>query len=168
LHYLYEEVNNYAAPIKLNRQKCDVAQVWRDTWAHLELERRQKSVSLHEECPYPDSTCYVDPHALEQVFRNVLENAITACREPGEISILCRQTRLGGKAALEIRVRDDGPGFEPEARKKVFEPFFTTKTKGTGLGMAIARRLVEAHGGKIIVGDGAGAEIVISLPCGTV
>ena len=170
LHYLYEEVNNYAAPIKLNRQKCDIVQVWRDTWAHLEVERRQKDVSLREEGPYPDAICRVDPNALEQVFRNVLENAIIACREPGEISIRCQRTRLAGKAAMEIRVRDDGPGFEADAREKVFEPFFTTKTKGTGLGMAIARRLVEAHGGKITVGEdgGGGAEIVIVLPRGAV
>jgi signal transduction histidine kinase len=105
---------------------------------------------------------------LEQVFRNVLENAITACPEPGEIVICCLQTRLADEAAVEIRVRDNGPGFARDARAKVFEPFFTTKTKGTGLGMAIARRLVEAHGGKITVGDDVGAEIVIVLPRGAV
>ena len=54
--------------------------------------------------------------------------------------------------AIEVRVRDNGPGLAPEARQSVFEPFFTTKTKGTGLGMAIARQIVEAHGGQIGVG----------------
>jgi signal transduction histidine kinase len=65
-----------------------------------------------------------------------------------------------------VTFRDNGPGISAEARARVFEPFFTTKTKGTGLGMAISRRLVEAHGGRIEVGEasGSGAEIVITLP----
>ena len=65
-------------------------------------------------------------------------------------------------------VRDNGPGLDPELRQKVFDPFFTTKAKGTGLGMAIARRIVEAHGGQIAVGDGdaPGAVFVITLPRG--
>jgi signal transduction histidine kinase len=62
-------------------------------------------------------------------------------------------------------VRDNGPGLTSDARQNVFEPFFTTKTKGTGLGMAIARRVIDAHGGRIAVGDSSeGAEFVISLP----
>jgi signal transduction histidine kinase len=170
LHYLYEEVNDYAAPIKLDRHKCDIAQVWRDTWAHLEVERSRKNVSLHEENACPDATCRADPNALEQVFRNVLENAIVACPEQGRIMIRCLPVRLAGEAAIEIRVADDGPGLEADVREKIFEPFFTTKTKGTGLGLAIARRLVEAHGGSITAGegDGAGTEILIVVPRGAV
>jgi signal transduction histidine kinase len=63
-------------------------------------------------------------------------------------------------------VRDNGPGLNPEQRRRIFDPFFTTKTKGTGLGMAIAKRIVEAHGGQITVGSGSGngAEILIILP----
>ena len=63
---------------------------------------------------------------------------------------------------------DNGPGIGPEQRSKVFDPFFTTKAKGTGLGMAIARRIVEAHGGRIAVGDadGPGAVFLITLPRG--
>jgi signal transduction histidine kinase len=69
-----------------------------------------------------------------------------------------------GHGAIEIRVRDNGPGLTATARQNVFEPFFTTKTKGTGLGMAIARRIVDAHGGQISIGnDSAGAEFIITL-----
>ena len=168
LHYLYEEVHNYAAPIKLSRQTCELPLIWRDTWTHLEAERRQKDVSLREDLASADYCIRVDPDALEQVFRNVLENAIMACSEPGIIVIRCQPTLLAGQHAVEIRIRDNGPGFEADSAKKLFEPFFTTKTKGTGLGMAIARRLVEAHGGKIGIGrmSAPGAEIVIALPRG--
>jgi signal transduction histidine kinase len=65
-------------------------------------------------------------------------------------------------------VSDNGPGIAPEQRAQVFEPFFTTKAKGTGLGMAIAKRIVEAHGGRIAVGDvrGPGAVFLITIPRG--
>ena len=64
------------------------------------------------------------------------------------------------------RVRDNGPGLSPEQRDKIFESFYTTKTRGTGLGMAIVKRIVEAHGGQVGLGDaeGRGAEIVLTLP----
>jgi len=73
---------------------------------------------------------------------------------------------LDGRPALRIAVRDNGPGLSPEQRQRIFDPFFTTKTKGTGLGMAIAKRIIDAHGGRIAVGNvaGPGAEILLTLP----
>jgi signal transduction histidine kinase len=102
---------------------------------------------------------------MVQVFRNLLENSLAACANAVVIQVECRDAHLNGQPAVEIRIRDNGPGLTPAARQSVFEPFFTTKTKGTGLGMAIARRIVESHGGKISVGDGScsGAEFVITL-----
>jgi len=100
------------------------------------------------------------------LFRILLENSLAACRDPVRIRIGCRDVLFQQQPAVEVRVRDNGPGLSPEARQNVFEPFYTTKTKGTGLGMAIARRIVDAHGGQISVGDGAtdGAEFVVTLP----
>ena len=64
-----------------------------------------------------------------------------------------------------MSLRDNGPGFTPEARRRLFEPFFTTKTQGAGLGMAIAKRIVETHGGEIAVGANAvpGAEVTVTV-----
>jgi signal transduction histidine kinase len=166
LHHLYEEVRSYAAPINLQREKCDLAQVWRDAWSHLEVARNGKTVTLREEVDETVLDCEIDSFAVEQVFRNVLENAICACPDCGEIVIRTRMDQLHGKRAVQASVQDNGPGIDPAARKRIFDPFYTTKTKGTGLGMAIARRIVEAHGGRIAVGDhsGVGAEFVVTLP----
>src|SRR5512142_1195776 len=64
--------------------------------------------------------------------------------------------------------RAHGPGLDPEQKQRLFEPFYTTKTKGTGLGLSITKRIVEAHGGRIAVGEngGPGAEIILTLPRG--
>ncbi len=166
LHRLYEEVRDYASPRKLHRELCDIAQVWRDTWAHLRLQHEPKQLVLRESVDCASRTSNADPFALGQVFRNVLENAIAVSPPQGEITLVCRDTRLDGRPALRISVRDAGPGIPPESRQRIFEPFFTTKTKGMGLGMAIAKRIVEEHGGRIDVGetDGPGAEILIILP----
>jgi signal transduction histidine kinase len=68
--------------------------------------------------------------------------------------------------AVELRVADSGPGVPPEVRERIFEPFFTTRARGTGLGLAVARQIVEAHGGRISVGDspGGGARFTLRLP----
>src|SRR5690606_2898787 len=116
-------------------------------------------------------------------FRNLFENSLAACQDPVHIEVACRPVEdeceepAGDEASesdasprvhswIEVRVKDNGPGLSPRACREVFEPFFTTKTKGTGLGMAIAQRVLTAHGGSISVGQvgQGGAEFVLKLP----
>jgi PAS domain S-box-containing protein len=166
LRQLYDEVRGYAAPLKLEREPCPLPAVWRQAWSNLAVQRQGRLAALREETGGVDLCLGVDPFRIEQVFRNVFENALAACRDPVEITVGCADDRLEGQPALRVAVRDNGPGLGPEQRRRIFEPFYTTKTKGTGLGMAIAKRIVEAHGGRIDVGGapGAGAEIVLLLP----
>lgn len=165
LHQLYEEVRDYAAPIRLNRDVYDLRRIMRETWEHLEVQRRDRRTQLEAVKADCDTRARVDRLAVEQVFRNILENSLAAVGDPVEIKVDWRDTLLEGYPALQISISDNGPGLNGEVRRRIFEPFFTTKTKGTGLGMAIVRRIVEAHGGWIRVGDdGPGAKILISLP----
>jgi PAS domain S-box-containing protein len=166
LKQLYEEVRGYAAPMKLERDAWDLSAVWRQAWENLALRRQGRDASLRAEPDGPTPPCAVDPFRLEQVFRNILENSLAACADPVRIVVRWDEVDLDGRPAVRVAVRDNGPGLGPEQRRRIFEPFFTTKTKGTGLGMAIAKRIVEAHGGRIAVGaaEGGGAEILITLP----
>ena len=166
LERLYEEVRSYAAPITLAREPCDLAHLWREVWSQLETVHAAKSIQFHEDTAGVDLTCPVDRFALGQVIRNILENAVGAMSAGGEIFVRCRLTTVDGQSALEVSFRDTGPGLTPEQRQRIFEPFFTTKTKGTGLGMAIAKRIIDSHGGRIFVRDRSppGAEIVLVLP----
>jgi PAS domain S-box-containing protein len=167
LKQLYEEVRNYAAPLKLDLERWQLPTIWRQAWDNLSLVRQGKSATLREDLGGLDLTLRVDPFRLGQVFRNILDNALAACPDPIEIMVVCSSADLGGKPALRIAFRDNGPGLNADQRQRIFDPFFTTKTKGTGLGMAIAKRIIEAHAGSIAVGSngGRGAEIVVTLPC---
>lgn len=170
LHHLYEDVRGYAAPIVLDLRACDLRDVWREEWAHLEPARREKRATLREEVDARDLRCLADPFRMGQVFRNILENALSAGRAPVEVTVRAESFELAGAPALRVSVRDNGPGLDAEQRRRVFDPFYTTKAKGTGLGMAIARRIVEAHGGQIAVADDdrdpSGAVFVLTLPRG--
>jgi signal transduction histidine kinase len=166
LKQLYEEVRGYAAPLKLELDVWDVSGVWRQAWDNLTVARRGRDVLLTAEATGTDLHCAIDPFRLEQVFRNMLENSLAACADPVRIVVRASAVDLDGRPALQVAVQDNGPGLNPQQRRHIFDPFFTTKTKGTGLGMAIAKRIVEAHSGTIAVGPahGGGAEIRITLP----
>jgi PAS domain S-box-containing protein len=169
LHRLYEEVRNYATPIRLERRPCCLSEVMREAWAHLEPHWKGRRVHLWEH-GLRAPACEVDRFRLGQVFRNILDNALAACHDPVQIDVDWSEAVFEGESALRVVVRDNGPGLTPEQRDNLFEPFYTTKTQGTGLGMAIARRIVEAHGGGITVdgSDNPGGRIIITLPRGKV
>lgn len=107
-----------------------------------------------------------DRDQLVQVLTNLIQNAIDAVRgtPDGRVTV---EVRTAGERA-RLTVRDNGPGFAPEARGRLFEPYFTTKTEGTGLGLAIVERIVVEHGGDISVEPSTdrGANVFVELPVG--
>jgi PAS domain S-box-containing protein len=165
LRRLLDEVRSFAAPMQLECSPCDLAVTWREAWHLLETVRRGRDAALVEDAKLVDVKICGDRFRLVQLFRNLLENSLAACSDPVRIGVRCCEVAHNEQPALEISVCDNGPGLSPGARQNVFEPFFTTKTKGTGLGMAIARQIVDAHGGRIELGAASqGAEFVITLP----
>ena len=103
-----------------------------------------------------------DATLLAIVFQNLLMNAAQAMQGRGTIRVSL--ANLDG--ALRVAVADDGPGLPAEIKAALFRPFKTTKARGTGLGMATAKRLVELHGGRIAVAspEGGGTTVTVDLP----
>jgi signal transduction histidine kinase len=109
-----------------------------------------------------------DVEKLRRVLINLVGNALDAfegsATEEPHLQILSGQNLAGTEAW--IRVRDNGPGIDAETARKLFDPFYTTKRSGTGLGLALSRKVVEAHGGSIELLDepGEGSEFVLTFP----
>jgi signal transduction histidine kinase len=103
-----------------------------------------------------------DPDKLRQVLLNILLNAVQSIEERGRIEI---NTSIDGDTVTVI-VSDTGCGMSPEHLEQVFSPFFTTKEKGTGLGLAVAAKIVEGHGGRMKAESelGKGTTLSVSLP----
>ncbi|MCM2264306.1 MAG: ATP-binding protein [Desulfuromonadales bacterium] len=109
---------------------------------------------------------WVDEKQLQQVFFNVIINAIQAMKNGGTLLIQTDLGRVDGKEVVRVVVGDSGPGIPPDDLERIFLPFYTTKTQGTGLGLAICRQLMEQQGGMIRVASrpGEGTRVTIELP----
>ena len=125
--------------------------------------------------PFPEgSLVWADAQMLQQVFLNLLTNALDAMEDGGEVRIGAKRRRddtgrAPGREWLDVSVSDTGSGISAENLARVFDPFFTTKEvgKGTGLGLAICQSIIEQHRGTIEVqseGLGKGTVVTVSLP----
>jgi two-component system sensor kinase FixL len=166
----YEEVRIYAAPIQLEKTRHVLGELCRQAWQMLEHQTAAMNLKL-DLIEVDRFSILCDPNQVCQVLRNVYENAIFVSPRDAIIYTLCRTILVGEKKFVQTIISDDGPGLDETQRSHIFEPFFTTKTKGTGLGMAICKRIVDAHDGQLYVGgemhrhpNSHGAVIVIELP----
>ena len=164
LHQLFDDLRGYAAPIVMHRDKHNVSDIVLDAWNSLLALHKNRLVRLSGNKDAAPVYCEVDRPRLEQVFRNILENALAACADPVEIA--WRLSEVDDEPAIRIVLEDNGPGLSDEQRQRIFDPFYTTKSHGTGLGVPICKQIVEAHGGKIAVENlpSRGARFVITLP----
>jgi two-component system NtrC family sensor kinase len=107
---------------------------------------------------------HADFGELRQAFVNLALNAMEAMGKGGRLIVETRPAEDG--AAVEIAIRDNGPGIPEEIRTKIFDPFFTTKEKGTGLGLSVVYGIVQRHGGSVRVESepGKGTCFTIRLP----
>lgn len=109
-----------------------------------------------------------DPEKLRRVLINLLGNAVEAFEEAHTAAPLLHIQAGENLAGSEVwvRVRDNGPGMDPERLSRIFDPFYTSKASGTGLGLAISKKVVDAHGGSIEAHSepGSGTEFLVTLP----
>lgn len=109
---------------------------------------------------------WVDEKQLQQVFFNIIINAIQAMTDGGTLLLQTELVEEQEKEVVRVLIGDSGSGIKPEDLEKIFTPFFTTKTQGTGLGLAICQQLMEQQGGSLEVRSrlGEGTRVTINLP----
>ncbi len=146
-------------------QDCAIGDLCKDIVDLLEEQARGKNVRLETRSEI--ETVCVDESGIRRCLINLAGNAVDACadREDARVELVVEPG--DGDGQFTIRVRDNGCGMGPETRDKVFDPFFSTKGgKGTGLGLAVTKKIVQEHGGTIRVGStvGVGTEFALLLP----
>jgi signal transduction histidine kinase len=139
-------------------------EVIRQTLVFLEKQISRGRIELVTDLPEGLPAILGNPLQLQQVFTNLVINAVQAMPSGGTLAV--RTRRRGG--SLEVDFSDGGPGIEPEHLHRIFEPFFTTKPvgEGTGLGLSVSYGIVKHHGGDIRVSSepGKGATFTVALP----
>jgi two-component system, NtrC family, sensor kinase len=150
---------------KPERAAVQLNQIVMDTLALRDYDLRMKNIRVHTDLAPELPVMFADPHQLQQVFLNMVNNAVDAILESSSEGDLWVRSSVKGDR-LTVEFRDSGPGVREPSR--VFDPFYTTKPvgKGTGLGLSICYGIVTEHGGTISVRNvqPRGASFMIELP----
>ena len=141
---------DFSRPLKLERSNLDIAPLVAECLTIVSPLAKEKKIGLRSRLePCIPSAVYLDSMRMKQVLINLLANAIQASKEGGEVVIDCN---MEGKNLL-INVIDCGCGIPADKRQEIFSPFYTTKKEGTGLGLPIVKKIIEAHNGHIEIID---------------
>lgn len=164
-HHIVQNLLSFARQRKPERGRAQVNRVVEDTLALREYDLKLHHVQVHRELDPDLPEISADFHQLQQVFLNVLNNAVDAISEADRAGEIWVRTCVAGDD-VKVEFTDNGPGVKNPHR--VFDPFYTTKPvgKGTGLGLSICYGIVKEHGGEIEVRneDGGGATFTVKLP----
>lgn len=152
------EFLRFARSPRLNVERLPVRPLLTDLAAFITPECSKKGVNLEVDLGGPD-TAWVDGFQLKQAVLNLVLNALQATPAGGHVVV----RTSGDRRRLVVAVGDDGEGMSPETREKAFTPFFTTREEGTGLGLALVRRIVEQHGGSVDVSSAPGVGTTVTL-----
>jgi signal transduction histidine kinase len=160
LNGIVQDLLLYSRPRQVKRESVDLRSLIENTTALLKRDPSLQGTTFNINGQVALGSA--DPEQIRIALQNVLMNAAQAMNGQGVVDVALTATAAGH----EIAIRDHGPGFAPDARQKAFDPFFTTKHRGTGLGLPIARRIVEAHDGRIELAapEGGGTVVTIRLP----
>jgi signal transduction histidine kinase len=142
----------------------DIKNIIREMTVLLKREAVRHSVTIHTEVDADTPRIVADRVQLQQVFMNLMLNAIEAMKDRGgELTIAARPNSQG---QIIVSISDTGVGLPPESTEQIFDAFHTTKSEGTGMGLAITRSIVESHGGQVWANSnpGAGATFHFTLP----
>jgi two-component system sensor histidine kinase HydH len=164
LEKMVEEMLDFSRPLELHRSKKDVNQLLNQSIEIIAPIAQKKNIEVQNISPPNLPLLSIDEQRIEQVLMNLFMNAIEASPKGGKVRVCSYKKR--GKFFIEVM--DGGGGIPAEKREEIFLPFYTTKQGGTGLGLPIAKKLVEAHRGYLDVLNnfGKGTTFRVVIPMG--
>lgn len=156
----------FSRPPKLKKQRVDLTELLDMTLQLLQhrLERSDVKIERYRSA-LPEIEA--DPELLKEVMINLIVNACEAMKDGGALEVSEEQAVAEGIGkAVMIKIGDTGPGIPEPLQEKIFDPFFSTKEDGTGLGLSIVKRIIEEHGGSLMLRsrEGKGTTFIITLP----
>jgi two-component system sensor histidine kinase HydH len=157
----------FARPLEPQLAPVDINELVEHILRLVHADARNRGIEIHQDISPDLGKLPLDENQMTQALLNLILNAIQAVESGGDIEVGADLHAHGTR--LNIWVKSDGPGIPPEQREKIFDPFFTTKKKGTGLGLSIVHKIVENHGGEIMLesplpGKNHGCRFNISIP----
>jgi PAS domain S-box-containing protein len=155
----------YKTGIPSDRRRVDVIEIIEEMVGLLMGEAARHAITIRTEVEPTAPNILVNPVQIQQVFMNLMLNAIEAMKDAGgELTI---RSRANSEGQLLVSIVDTGIGFPSSSTERVFEPFHTTKPQGTGMGLTITRSIVESYGGRVwaTTNQGVGATFHFILPC---
>ncbi|MBL7190785.1 PAS domain S-box protein [bacterium] len=164
LNKITSDVLMYTRKIEPEIRPVNIKDLIEETLSLVRIEAENKNIQFSFKHPKESIDVEQDRNLFKQMLLNLLKNSINASKKDSSIVIVLKWKLLDN--LMELSVKDNGCGIEPDVVDKIFNPFFTTSSKGTGLGLAIVRQVVEVHKGSITVDSvpGKGAEFKITLP----
>lgn len=147
LEHILRDLLNFAKPLEIQSISQNMNIVLDLALSRLAEDLKQAGISLNKEFASNLPLVKMDTGRFQQVFYNVLINAKEALHDGGTISV--RTQSIPDKGMVRVEISDNGSGIRKDALKHIFKPFYSTKEKGTGLGLTVVQKIVEAHGGTV-------------------
>ncbi|MBI1925500.1 HAMP domain-containing protein [Candidatus Poribacteria bacterium] len=164
LNRIVTEFLDFAKPAPLQWEMVNLSEVINSVLTLRYTEFNDNAVHIQTSGLEALPPIHADAEQLKQVFTNIVKNAVQAMSQGGTLTISGRVIPIENRVCLEFT--DRGVGISPEVVERIFDPFFTTKDTGTGLGLAVVKRLLENHSGTIecLSEEGKGTTFVMTLP----
>ncbi|MBI4403761.1 MAG: sensor histidine kinase [Deltaproteobacteria bacterium] len=162
LDRLITDILDYAKPVHLEKKRIEINSFIRSLLELYHAILEQKGLRCRFQPANSTLFVHADPDRIRQAMMNLIQNSIDAMENGGELEIIASNA----KGNVAISIKDTGSGIPQDVKNRLFDLFFTTKEKGTGLGLSTVRKIIDAHGGDIRIGDSStiGTTITLVLP----
>ncbi|MEX2381407.1 MAG: ATP-binding protein, partial [Opitutales bacterium] len=166
LETIVNRVLSFARSSETPHREWDLSEVIENTLLLIRLKLEQSKIRLQFSPPASPVIVEGNKGQLEQVFLNLIINAVQAMRDGGDLSIEIAIEKRSGPLSAVVRISDTGCGIPPKLEAKVFEFFLSGNEKGSGLGLAIVRRILDSHRGHVDIerSDSSGTVMKVTLP----